>query len=40
MKININIQNATAGKESIKAVIACSQIVFIVDGRDNCFPEA
>jgi len=40
MTTNFNIQNTTAGKESVKAIIACSQIVFIVDGRDNCFPEA
>jgi len=39
MVTNFNNQNGTAGKASIKAIIASSQIVFIVDGRHMIFPE-
>ncbi len=39
MTTNFNIRNSTAGKMAIKAIIASSHIVLIVDGGHNTFPE-
>lgn len=39
MTTNFNIRNITAGKIAIKAIIASSHIVLIVDGGHNTFPE-
>jgi hypothetical protein len=39
MTTNFNIRNSTAGKMAVKAIIASSHIVLIVDGGHNTFPE-
>jgi hypothetical protein len=39
MTTNFNIRNSPAGKMAVKAIIASSHIVLIVDGGHNTFPE-